>query len=57
MCNFHDQIGGTPDGATTIARADGTRQPSANELTIARFQGRHVTEIARQLVADKGATA
>ena len=29
----------------------GKRQPSANELTIARFQGRHVAEIARKLAA------
>lgn len=30
--------GGTPYGATTIAGADGSRQPSAEELTIARYQ-------------------
>jgi NAD(P)H dehydrogenase (quinone) len=41
--------GGTPYGATTIAGADGARQPSANELDGARFQGRHVTEIASRL--------
>ncbi len=40
--------GGTPYGATTLA-GDGSRQPSANELEIARFQGRHVAEIARKL--------
>ena len=42
--------GGTPYGATTLA-GDGSRQPSENELTIARFQGRHVTEIAAKLKA------
>lgn len=42
--------GGTPYGATTLA-GDGSRQPSANELEIARFQGRHVAEIARKLAA------
>ncbi len=42
--------GGTPYGATTLA-GDGSRQPSANELEIARFQGRHVAELARKLAA------
>ena len=41
--------GGSPYGATTLAGGDGARQPSANELAIARFQGRHVTDIARRL--------
>jgi len=43
--------GGTPYGATTIAGADGGRRPSANELDMARFQGRHVAEIAAKLAA------
>lgn len=42
--------GGTPYGASTVSGVDGRRQPSANELTIARFQGRHVAEITRKLV-------
>jgi NAD(P)H dehydrogenase (quinone) len=47
-----DQItGGTPYGATTLAGGDGQRLPSENELAIARFQGRHVAEIARKLTA------
>jgi NAD(P)H dehydrogenase (quinone) len=41
--------GGTPYGATTMAAGDGSRQPTENELTIARFQGRHVAEITRKL--------
>ena len=41
--------GGTPYGASTIAKADGSRQPSNNELAGARFQGRHVAEIAAKL--------
>jgi NAD(P)H dehydrogenase (quinone) len=41
--------GGTPYGATTIAAGDGSRQPSANELDGARFQGRHVAEVAGKL--------
>lgn len=45
-----DEIsGGGPYGATTLARADGSRQPSENELAGARFQGRHVAEIAARL--------
>lgn len=42
--------GGTPYGASTLAAADGSRQPSENELAIARYQGRHVAEIAKKLV-------
>ena len=41
--------GGTPYGATTITGGDGSRQPSANELEGARFQGKHVAEIAAKL--------
>jgi len=41
--------GGSPYGATTIAAGDGSRQPSANELEGARFQGKHVAEIAAKL--------
>jgi NAD(P)H dehydrogenase (quinone) len=44
-----DITGGTPYGATTLAGADGKRQPSENELKIARFQGKHVAEIATKL--------
>jgi NAD(P)H dehydrogenase (quinone) len=41
--------GGTPYGASTIANGDGSRQPSENELDGARFQGRHVAQMAREL--------
>lgn len=41
--------GGSPYGASTIAGGDGSRQPSAVELDAARFQGRHVAEIAAKL--------
>jgi NAD(P)H dehydrogenase (quinone) len=41
--------GGTPYGISTIAGPDGSRMPSANELEGARFQGRHVTQIAAKL--------
>ncbi len=43
--------GGTPYGASTITAGDGSRQPSANELTIARFQGSHVAEVTKKLFA------
>jgi NAD(P)H dehydrogenase (quinone) len=41
--------GGTPYGATTLAGTDGSRQPSENELKVARYQGKHVAEIAAKL--------
>jgi NAD(P)H dehydrogenase (quinone) len=43
--------GGSPYGASTIADGDGSRQPSANELAGAKFQGKHVAEIAAKLGA------
>ena len=42
-------LGGSPYGASTIAGGDGSRQPSQIELDGARFQGRHVAEIAARL--------
>jgi NAD(P)H dehydrogenase (quinone) len=44
-------MGNSPYGASTIADGDGSRRPSAVELEGARFQGRHVAEIARKLSA------
>ena len=45
-----DEItGGSPYGASTIAGGDGSRMPSENELDGARFQGRHVAEVAAKL--------
>ncbi|MCR6655881.1 MAG: NAD(P)H:quinone oxidoreductase [Opitutus sp.] len=41
--------GGSPYGASTITGGDGSRQPSENEKAIARFQGRHVAQIAAKL--------
>ena len=41
--------GGSPYGATTIAAGDGSRKPSENELAGARFQGKHVAEVAAKL--------
>ena len=45
-----DEItGGSPYGSSTIAGGKGERMPSENELAGARFQGRHVAEIATKL--------
>jgi len=45
-----DEItGGSPYGASTIAGGDGSRMPSENELEAARFQGKHVADIAAKL--------
>ena len=45
-----DEItGGSPYGASTITGGDGSRQPSENELAIARFQGKHVATIVGEL--------
>jgi NAD(P)H dehydrogenase (quinone) len=49
LLNMSEITGGSPYGATTLAGADGSRQPSANELAIAKFQGRHVATIAKKL--------
>lgn len=47
-----DQVtGGTPYGASTLAGTDGSRQPTENELAIARFQGKHVAQITKKLFA------
>jgi len=45
-----DEIkGGSPYGASTITGADGSRMPSDIELAAARYQGRHVAQIAAKL--------
>jgi len=49
LTNMNEITGGTPYGATTLAGADGSRQPSPNELDIARYQGKHVAELAARL--------
>jgi len=46
IVDMKEITGGTPYGATTLA-AMGDRQPSENELGIARFQGKHVAEITK----------
>ncbi len=45
-----DEIkGGSPYGASTIAGGKGERMPSAQELGMAQYQGRHVAQIAKKL--------
>ncbi len=49
LVNMTEISGGSPYGASTLAAGDGSRQPSENELEIARFQGRHVADITARL--------
>ncbi|SCC93710.1 putative conserved flavoprotein [Thiomonas sp. X19] len=49
LTNMDEISGGTPYGATTMSKGDGSRMPSANELAIAKFQGAHVAGITKKL--------
>jgi len=49
LMNMNQITGGTPYGASTLAGVDGSRKPSDNELSIARFQGQHVAWITKKL--------
>jgi NAD(P)H dehydrogenase (quinone) len=49
---YDEIVGCSPYGASTITRADGSRMPSENELAGARFQGRHVAQIAAKTSGD-----
>jgi NAD(P)H dehydrogenase (quinone) len=51
LMNMNEITGGSPYGAGTLAGPKGDRQPTANELAIARFQGKHVAQIAAKLKA------
>jgi NAD(P)H dehydrogenase (quinone) len=46
---MNEITGSSPYGAGAIAGGSGERMPSENELEAARFQGRHVAEIAAKL--------
>jgi len=48
IMNMSEITGGSPYGASTLAGGDGGRQPSENELKIARFQGSHVASVAKK---------
>ena len=49
LLTMSEITGGSPYGAATLTGTDGSRRPSENELTMARFQGRHVAEITAKL--------
>jgi len=49
LADVSEVRGGSPYGAATIAGPDGSRRPSAKELSMARFQGAHVAKIAVKL--------
>jgi NAD(P)H dehydrogenase (quinone) len=49
LTRIDEMSGGSPYGASTIAGGKGERMPSENELAGARFQGRHVAQIAAKL--------
>jgi NAD(P)H dehydrogenase (quinone) len=49
LTDISEVRGGSPYGAATMAGSDGSRQPSAKELAMARFQGKHVAGIAAKL--------
>src|SRR4051812_34856933 len=51
LLNLAEVSGGTPYGASTIAGPRGERQPTANELAVARAQGKHVAQIGAKLAA------
>ena len=44
-------VGGSPYGATTISGGDGARQPGAEELDGARYQGKRIAELAAKVAA------
>lgn len=49
LTNISQIKGGSPLGAGTIAGSDGSRQPSETELSMAKFQGKHVAEICKKM--------
>ncbi|MEN2976854.1 NAD(P)H:quinone oxidoreductase [Tistrella bauzanensis] len=49
LFDISEARGGSPYGAGSLAGGDGSRQPSAKELSMARFQGAHVAGIAKKL--------
>lgn len=51
MFDISEVRGGSPYGAATLAGGDGSRQPSQEELTVARHQGELVAGVARKLAS------
>lgn len=48
ITEMNEITGGSPYGSSTLADSDGSREPSENEIDIARFQGAHVAEVAKK---------
>jgi NAD(P)H dehydrogenase (quinone) len=53
LTNMDEITGGSPYGASTLAKGDGSRQPSPNELDGARYQGKHVAQITAKLARNQ----
>ena len=53
LTNMDEITGGSPYGASTLAKGDGSRQPGANELDGARYQGKHVAQITAKLARNQ----
>lgn len=49
LLNMNEITGGSPYGAGCLAGADGKREPSQNELNLAKFQGMHVAKLTKKL--------
>ncbi|MBU6460382.1 MAG: NAD(P)H:quinone oxidoreductase [Proteobacteria bacterium] len=49
LTNMDEITGGSPYGASTLTKGDGSRMPSENELVIARFQGEYVAKLLDDL--------
>ena len=49
LASLAEVKGGSPYGAGTLAAGDGSRTPSATELALARFQGKHVAQVSARL--------
>lgn len=49
MFNVGEVQGGTPYGSSTIAGADGSRQPSKHELDYAVHHGKYFAGVAAKL--------
>lgn len=47
--NMDEIVGGSPYGATTLTKGDGSRMPSEIELDGARFQGEFIAKTAQKL--------
>ncbi|MDH4569844.1 NAD(P)H:quinone oxidoreductase [Pseudomonas sp. BN414] len=49
LSDISELRGGSPYGAATVAGSDGSRQPSAKELSLAKFQGAHVATLVSKI--------